>query len=248
MRSRYYGTPEELGFAESLAVYEYIVPRLGKTILRHGSYLIDINALLTPVNLDCFHCHLVHGHNCCEKGQPYSMHGDNLALFEKHAFTILETYTNDGRAQEAREKGVFEKTIHTNYYSSIRTFEENCLYLIEENGKRICAIHKYALDKGMNPSQIKPFSCSLFPLEIIECDLGLLITAAIRETESFSRWGDYYRKNYACVNPKRRPAGSPKNYFAPEGYVPAWTWARSLLATYWGERTVQEIEALLHSE
>jgi hypothetical protein len=245
MRSRYYGTPESLGFTEALAVYGYIVPRLDKTILRHGKYLIDTEALLMPVNLDCFHCHLVHGHNCCEQGQPYSMHGENLDLFKTHAFTILDDYTTDGRAEEARRKGLFEKTANTNYYPSIRKFKGNCLYLVEENGKRLCAIHRYALEQGIDPAKIKPFSCSLFPLEIIESDQGLLITALTKETESFSRWGDYYRKRYSCVNPKRRPENTPGEYFAEKDYISAWMWSRNLLVSYWGEDTVKDIEAVL---
>jgi hypothetical protein len=245
MRSRYYGTPEQLGFAESLAVYEYLVPRLDKTIIRHKQYLIDTKALLTSVNLDCFNCHLVHGHNCCEKGQPYSMHGENLALFEKHAFAILEAHAQEERLQEAKKHGLFEQTAGTNYYPSIRTYQGDCLYLVEENGQRLCAIHRYALAKGMDPAKLKPFSCSLFPLEIIETDPGILITAITKETESFSRWGDYYRKRYACVNPKRRPKGTPDSYFSSDEYVAAWIWARDLLIAYWGKETVQEIEALL---
>jgi hypothetical protein len=245
MRSRYYGTPEQLKFSDALAVYQYIVPRLNKTIIRHGEYLIDTQALLAPVNLDCFHCHLVHGHNCCEQGQPYSMHGDNLTLFEEHAFTILEAYGDDGRAEEAREKGLYEQTADTNYYPSIRKYKGDCLYLIEDNGKRLCAIHRYALERKLDPAKLKPFSCSLFPLEIIESDLGLLVTALTSETERFSRWGDYYRHRYSCVNPKRRPKNTPDEYFAKTGYVPAWMWARDLLASYWGENTVADMEVLL---
>ncbi|CEH31794.1 hypothetical protein AM501_17715 [Aneurinibacillus migulanus] len=245
MRSRYYGTPESLEFNEALAVYEYVVPRLDKTIIRHGKYLIDTEALCAPVNLDCFNCHLLHGHNCCEQGQPYSMHGDNLTAFEEHAFAILYAYTHDGRAAETEKKGLFEQTSNTNYYPSIRKYKGNCLYLVEDNGQRICAIHRYALDKGIHPAKLKPFSCSLFPLEIIESDLGILITAVTPLTEGFSRWGDYYRKHYSCVNPKRRPNNAPNEYFAADGYVPAWTWARDLLAFYWSEDVIQEIESFL---
>ncbi|MBN6188144.1 DUF3109 family protein [Aneurinibacillus sp. BA2021] len=245
MRSRYYGTPESLPFAEALAVYEYIVPRLGTSIHRHGHYLIDRDALLTPANLDCFHCHLVHGHNCCENGQPYSMHGENLDTFNEHALPILEAYTQDGRVEAVKKNGVFEQNAHTNHYPSIRKYKGDCLYLIEADGKRLCAIHRYALAKGLDPARIKPFSCSLFPLEIIESDLGLLITSLTPETEAFSRWGDYYRRKYACVNPKRRPDGTPERHFAQADYVPAWNWARDLLISYWGEETVRDIETFL---
>ncbi|MFT9848157.1 DUF3109 family protein [Aneurinibacillus sp. REN35] len=245
MRSRYYGTPESLPFTEALAVYEYIVPRLGKSIHRHGQYLIDRDALLTPANLDCFHCHLVHGHNCCESGQPYSMHGENLTLFNEHAFVILDMYAHDGRAEAVRKTGIYEQNAQTNHYPSIRKHKGDCLYLIEEDGKRLCAIHRYALAKGMDPAKLKPFSCSLFPLEIIESDMGLLITSLTPETETFSRWGDYYRRRYSCVNPKRRPNDVPNEYFGSTGYIPAWEWAKDLLISYWGESTVQEIEQFL---
>ncbi|WP_047154394.1 DUF3109 family protein [Aneurinibacillus tyrosinisolvens] len=244
MRSRYYGTPEQLGFTEALSVYHYITRHLGKTIHRYDRFLID-EALMTPANLDCFNCHLVHGRNCCEKGQPYSMDGENLELFEEHAFAILERHTHDERVRLAKEKGVFEQTRDTNYYASIRTHNGNCLYLVEENGKRICSIHRYALDNGIDPAKLKPFSCSLFPLEIIECDEGILVTAITEETESFSRWGDFYRSTYSCVNPLRRPPNTPAEFFNEAGYVPAWEWGRDLLAAYWGKETIQEFEKLL---
>lgn len=245
MRSRYYGTAEALGFQEALAVYGYLTSRLNRTILHHDRFLVDTEALMTPVNLDCFHCHLVHGHTCCEQGQPYSMTGENLELFETHALPILDRHAPDNRTDIARQHGVFEATAATNHHSCIRKFAGDCLYLVKESGQHICAIHRYALEEKIEPSKLKPFSCSLFPLEIIEMDEGILLTAVTPDTMDFSRWGDFYHAHYSCVNPARRPANTPDHYFAAADYRPAWLWARDLLLSYWGDADVVGIESKL---
>lgn len=246
MASRFYGTQEYLNETEDWLARQYVMKNLGNTIhpIENGTLLID-EALMTPVNLDCFHCHQVHGHNCCEKGQPYSMEGENLRAFEEHAFTILKENNQDGRFFYAREKGIFEKTRKTNYYPSIRTFQGNCLFLMEQEGVHLCLIHRYALDKGLNPFRIKPFSCSLFPLEIIEMDNHLLITALTKKIEYFSRWGSYYRKNYSCINRSLLPPHSPKDYFPLENSKPAWFWGKDLLVSFWGKEKVEKIESTL---
>lgn len=245
MRSRYYGTAEALGFQEALAAYRYLTSRIDRTILRHGRFLIDTDALLVPVNLDCFHCHLVHGQTCCEQGQPYSMTGANLSQFEAHALPILERHAQDERLGIARKHGIFEATAATNHHSCIRKFAGDCLYLVKQDEKHLCAIHRYALEEEIEPAQLKPFSCSLFPLEIIEMDEGILLTAVTPDTMDFSRWGDFYHKHYSCVNPARRPKETPAHYFAARDYRPAWLWARDLLVSYWGEADVASIESKL---
>ncbi|WP_027415162.1 DUF3109 family protein [Aneurinibacillus terranovensis] len=247
MSSLYYGTPERLLWEDEMALRDYIDRHLDKTIHRYAPYLID-EAVLTPVNLDCFNCHIVHGHNCCEGGQPYSMEGENLALFNKHALPILKKHTTSDRVLYAKQKGLFEKTANTNYYPSIRMYDRNCLFLIKEEGQHICAIHRYALENRMDPAKLKPFSCSLFPLEIIEYNDAILITALTAETECFSRWGDYYRSHYSCVNAKQRPENTSGHYFAEEGYIPAWEWGRELLISYWGEKVVREVEERLYAK
>jgi hypothetical protein len=246
MKSKFYGTQEYLTDKEDRLVKHYIQQNLGKSVhyLKELHIYIDEN-LTTPVNLDCFYCHQVHGHTCCEGGQPYSMAGHNLQLFEEHAFAILKEFDPDGRYLFGKQKGIFESTPATNYYPCIRTFQGNCLFLVNIEGQFLCAIHRYALDHKINPYTLKPFSCSLFPLEIIQLDHHLFITALTKKTESFSRWGNYYRKNYCCVNPALRPKENAGEYFISEQAKPAWFWARELLSVYLGAETVKIIENLL---
>jgi hypothetical protein len=241
--SRFYGTQEYLTKEEERLVRQYIQQNLGKRIhpIEDHHLLIDEN-LMTPMNLDCFHCNQAHGHNCCEGGQPYSMEGKNLQLFEEHAFSILKAFNQDGRYLYAKQRGLFEKTNKTNYYPCIRTFQGNCLFLVELDGQHLCAIHRYALDHGIEPYSLKPFSCSLFPLEIIQVDKDLLVTALTRKTECFSRWGNYYRKNYSCINPTLLPKGYANEYFLANNAKPAWLWAKDLLCAYLGIETVKKIE------
>lgn len=243
MESRFYGTQEYLSKKEDRLVRQYIQQNLGKTIhfLEEDHLLIDEN-LLTPVNLDCFHCHQVHGHNCCEGGQPYSLEGKNLQLFEEHAYAILKEFNQDNRYLFARQKGLFEKTRQTNYYPCIRIFQGNCLFLVQLDGQHLCAIHRYALDHEIDPYALKPFSCSLFPLEMIQVEGNLLVTALTRKTEHFSRWGSYYRKNYSCINPSLLPKRYAQDYFRKENAKPAWFWAKDLLCAYLGKETVEKIE------
>lgn len=246
MESRFYGTQEDLTKKEDRLVRQYIQQNLRKSIhfIEDHQLLIDEN-LMTPMNLDCFHCHEVHGHNCCEGGQPYSMEGKNLELFEEHAFSILKEFNRDNRYLYAKEKGIFEKTRGTNYYPCIRIFQGNCLFLVELDDQYLCAIHRYALNHEIDPYTLKPFSCSLFPLEMIQVDKNLLITALTRKTEPFSRWGNYYRKNYSCINSSLLPKRYAMNYFLTENAKPAWLWAKDLLCAHLGTKTVEKIENYL---
>jgi hypothetical protein len=42
--------------------------------------------------------------------------------------------------------------------------EDGCLFLYDKEGTRLCSIHSYALDKGMDVAEIKPLDCIQYPI------------------------------------------------------------------------------------
>lgn len=58
----------------------------------------------------------------------------------------------------------------------------------------LCALHAYALSKGMDVLDLKPFECFLYPLDFIEVDGKILITSidSNGSTQNLLRWGDVH--------------------------------------------------------
>jgi len=46
----------------------------------------------------------------------------------------------------------------------ISYIEDGCIFLYENDGIRLCAIHSYALDNGLDLSEIKPLDCIQYPI------------------------------------------------------------------------------------
>lgn len=42
--------------------------------------------------------------------------------------------------------------------------EDGCLFLYDKDGLRLCAIHSYALDNGIDLAEIKPLDCIQYPI------------------------------------------------------------------------------------
>lgn len=73
--------------------------------------------------------------------------------------------------------------------------DHRCLFtFISEDGMPMCALHRYALNKGEDILKYKPFECYMYPLEFIEVDDKVVITSVDNRgtTQGFLRWGDVH--------------------------------------------------------
>ncbi|WP_134703496.1 DUF3109 family protein [Ammoniphilus sp. YIM 78166] len=232
----YYGTNDALSSKEA---YHYKKYMKRANIQTMGRFHFD-PVLFTPVNLDCLNCKLVHSTTCCEGGQPYSMKPDNLNRLHLHAQEIIQTHLDPKRQKEAQETGYIESVSET-FSPTIKDCEGDCFFLGKQESQSFCSIHRYALENKLSPWLLKPFSCSLFPLDIIEDGEKLLITAITPETAPFSRWGKDY-EHFFCVNyQKRKEAELSPELFSLKNFKPAWTWSQELLEQSFGKECVEWI-------
>lgn len=222
---RYFGTPDPMTPKEVYHCEKYLKRNKDKFV-RVGRYLLDLAALRALFHLDCGHCRTVHRQTCCEGGQPYAVAEWQIAILEKAFPSIAGA---DGRLRGRGEaQGIWDPQQTP---GTIRMQHGNCMFYQENNGRYGCAIHAYAEQAGVDLHPLKPFSCQLYPLDLIDTEEGILITAITEETSSFSRWGTDYLEQFYCASQKRRreAAHLDDHLFALEGYRPAYEWNLPLL-------------------
>ncbi|NGQ97116.1 DUF3109 domain-containing protein [Brevibacillus sp. SYP-B805] len=239
---RYYGTPEPMGEKEAYHCMKY-VKRRKADLVRYGSFLIDREALRTPLHLDCLHCRQVHGMTCCEGGQPYAVDAWQIPFIDREAAAVLTGYLDPGRIARAEKHGIWEQG---NRLGSIPLHEGSCYYCTAINGSRGCALHAHAEATGQDLYALKPLSCQLYPLEMIEMGDRVLITAVTAQTATFSRWGTDYLEQFYCASLPRRLAAAhlADDLFAVEGYRPAYLWGLRLIQDAFGEQTADAVREI----
>ncbi|MCM3590709.1 DUF3109 family protein [Brevibacillus borstelensis] len=239
---RYLGTPEKMNEREVYACKKYI--RKHRAAMKQmGKVLLDLPALLTPFRLDCENCRLVHRETCCEGGQPYAVENQQADLLERESGAIASQFWSEREQRGWAAEGIWDK-----HYGlgTIRMDHGNCLFYKEMNGRYGCSIHAYAEKSGVDVVSLKPFSCQLYPLEVIDTGEIILLTALTEETASFSRWGTDYLEHFYCASIERRKAAVhlDENLFSLTGYKPAYLWNLPLLHALLGPDTAQSLELL----
>ncbi|MEJ8545319.1 DUF3109 family protein [Brevibacillus borstelensis] len=193
-----------------------------------GRVLLDLPALLTLFHLDCENCRLVHRETCCEGGQPYAVENRQADLLERESGAIARQLWSERDQRGWAAEGIWDK-----HYGlgTIRMDHGNCLFYKEIDGRHGCSIHAYAERSGADVVALKPFSCQLYPLEVIDMGEAILLTALTEETAPFSRWGTDYLEHFYCASIQRRMAAAhlDEHFFALTGYKPAYQWNIPLL-------------------
>jgi hypothetical protein len=237
MSAFYYGTQEYLSKKEAFHLKKY---RKQTSFINYGQFYID-PVIFVPMNLDCKHCHVVHPSSCCENGQPYSMTEAAEDHLHLHAPDIIKQYLDKERLNEAPHHGYMEQVSSKSKVQSIKTCDGDCFFFRQTNEESFCSIHRYAENEKIAPEELKPYSCTLFPLDIIQDGQEIILTAITKETESFSRWGSAYSE-YLCINlDLRKTHDLADEYFATDRYKPAWEWNRSLLQYSFGSDLIKAI-------
>jgi hypothetical protein len=237
MSALYYGTEEYLSKKEVFHLKKY---RKKTPFISYENFHID-PAIFTPMNLDCKHCLKVHSSTCCENGQPYSMSKETVKDLNLHAKEIIKKHLDEERLTEALLHGYMEPESQPNGARSIKTCKGDCFFFQKTETDSFCSIHRYAEDNGNDPLHLKPYSCTLFPLDIIQDGNEIILTVLTGETESFSRWGSEYRE-YLCINlDLRKTRDLADEYFTTDRYKPAWEWNQSLLEHSFGSHLVVAI-------
>jgi len=261
---RFVGTPLDLTEGE-----RYHFQKHRKRLLQSGRLLrlehaeFDLEALMTPVLLDCANCRRAHRESCCEGGFPFPPSADLLPVIDAHREGILARLEEPVRAHIA-EHGFYEdRHLETCGHPTIGTYAGNCLFARIETAAAgpACMAHRQALEEGLHPEQLKPLSCLLYPLDLIQGEDGrIFVTALTKETARFSRWGADYRLDFLCANYELRrrladgTAGGDlrpnirqdmtAGCFPLERYRPAYVEGRDLLLRRFGEEVWDEVHRL----
>ncbi|WP_139489526.1 DUF3109 family protein [Brevibacillus dissolubilis] len=243
---RYYGTTDPMPKSEAYRCSKYL-KRHKDDILLIGQYLIDTTALMTPCNLDCFHCSSVHRETCCEGGQPYSVDGWQIPLLEQEGPQIIERFFTGSAHRYASQHGIWDREKEA---GTPATCSGSCLFYREVDGTRLCAIHAHAIRADKDVYSLKPFSCQLYPIELIQLGSYVLITALTEETAPFSRWGYDYLDSFYCSNLKKRQVAThiDPDRFRVEDYQPAYVWGEEVISRAFGPELYDQLRRLLSSE
>jgi hypothetical protein len=227
---KYIGTADPMEQKEAYHCAKYL-KRKADRITVVGRYLIDTEALLTPFNLDCFHCERVHRETCCQNGQPYAVENWQIPLIERVAPELAEQYPE--LPLKKPECGIWEQG---SVAGTLRLHHGSCLFLARINGRRCCSLHAYAESNQQDVYSLKPFSCQLYPLDLIQIGEQVLITAVNADTAPFSRWGNDYLETFYCASIERRRQAKhiEPHLFNLEEYRPAYQWGLSFVRSALG--------------
>lgn len=227
----------EEGFEEELEAFKSYLfnRRLGIIENKESLFLIDQEALMQPINLNCFACTKKESYGCCG-GSPCDMSSKNRNYLDKHLTAIEEMMQQlDPESYKALllNKGMFTAN------GKIKAYDGHCSMLIKHEGVNKCIAHKYALDNGLSPYELCSLSCLMYPLEILELRVSrqkkiYFLTAALEEefTEKYSRWGSYKTLDaeLRCINIQKH-----NDLFKKEDYKPIYEVNKALLIHEFGE-------------
>lgn len=165
-----------------------------------GNFIFDRHSLSSKICMSqCLYCEHYQNHNCC-CGSSYSMPKENADKLSSVARNILNIIPdNDNLIKAYEQYGVLSRgnsTIIKGHKDGYCMFS----YVDPEDNNPKCAIHKWCLITGNNPTEYKPYACSMFPLEGIRLPNGkTVIFCSNKDTAAFTMYF-YTLTQRICVN------------------------------------------------
>ena len=139
-----------------------------------GKEVIIDKSMFTPFNTACIYGHSKCGNACCRVGS-WVFHDNHNRIAKKlnDIIPYMEhpQYVSDGIfATEHYQPIRYTNTTvaeKSNAYLIKLDAEHKCIFLTRKgkDGREGCAIHKYALDNEIDPIYIKPWVCSIYPMQ-----------------------------------------------------------------------------------
>lgn len=242
----YYDLDEVCDEEEALKAYLSERP-LWMLEMKNRVFLIDAEALLQPINLNCFACTKQFKYGCC-CGSPCEMSAKNKRKFNQHHSKIEATIKsmNEEDYGKIQENGGLIQTD-----GSINEYDGRCSFLVHHEGVYKCITHKYALDENIPIYDLCPLSCLMYPLEIMEFMEDnkrpvILLTSVLEEkfAKHFGRWGSYsnLEVDLRCID-----KNAHNKYFKSEDYKPVFKVNKGLLIHEFGKEVYEVIDKVLVS-
>ena len=243
--AEYYDLDE--GVTDDLDVFKMYLAHRNLGIIDYGEsvFLVDVQALNTEINLNCFECTKIHKYGC-RSGSPCDLSVKNRKMFIQHMPNIIEEMK---KLDESYYKKVEALGGFLGEKGSIRECEGRCSLLVEHEGAWKCLAHKYALEQHIPSYDLCPLSCLMYPLEIIELITDkqkkiILLTSALDEVfaKEYGRWGSYKDLDVElrCIHKEAH------NYiFKEEDYRPVYQVNKNLLIHEFGQEVYEGIEEII---
>lgn len=249
-----FGLEVEMNGLQSSRANKYFKEK-GKFLKIENVYY-DLTSLSTLVNLDCFNCHRIQ-RPCCD-GSPYEFSDEYLSLIDEKVDDIIKTCLPKDKQKEyfsfmhkygyVSLVGYDQQKIFFNPPEFLKTFTEKdmkCFFFFKDSdGIEKCMIHRYCVLKGIDFTTLKPPSCMLFPIDVINFKHSdskkdfKMVFAITEDTKTFSRWSSEYLE-FACTN---KGLGY-KDMFLDKDYVPAYKAQGTSFKKLFGKVAYESIDA-----
>ena len=239
----YYDLDEGMDDEELEAFKKYLMTRnLGIVDYGDQMFLIDREAILKEINLNCFECTKIYQYGCC-CGSPCSASHKNKKLLKKHLPQIAEDFQN---LEPEQYQAIVENGGFINNKGEIIECKGRCSLLVAHEGMWKCITHKYALEQAIPIYDLCPLSCLMYPLEILELITDkqkkvILFTSVLTEAfaKDFGRWGSYesLAVDLRCINKEAH-----NEIFKVEDYKPVYEVNKNLFIHEFGLEVYSGIE------
>jgi hypothetical protein len=149
----------------------------------HENLVFDLEKL--DSYYQCPSCRQRHPKAFCCRGYDVELTAHDLALVAGELPAVLKAYPAIRRSLGDREfwrRGdAFEPLLR-------RKANEECIFLMP--GGKGCYLHAWALAEGLDPIEVKPYICSLYPVVVIVIEKEVVITTFNDESKIILETGD----------------------------------------------------------
>lgn len=215
-----------------------------QTIVDGKKYFIDTSTLSLPCCYNgCLKCVMCHGTDCCS-GSPYSFDDVYAKRIDKIFPNLVEEgfFTAD-QLSFIQRYGYYSIDMADAYEpfdnsmaKTIRNNGEYCVFHGCNDNESYCILHRYALEHDIDPYEIKPPSCFLLPLDVIEFDNSdVLIFGYSEDTLEFTRWFDELYQ-FSCVN---KPVG--ESFMCFKDYKPLYLAQEKFIRYFFSDELFEKI-------
>jgi hypothetical protein len=254
---------KQLSDKKAAAFISYL-KKYQNTLIPLDDFILDMHSLSSKICMSqCLKCENYQDHNCC-CGSSYSMPEVNYTKLQSIARDILDIIPDNQDLIRAYEQyGILSKGFSTSTKGHKEGF---CMfsYIDPDDHNPKCAIHKYCLINNLNPTEYKPYICSLFPLEGIILPNGkTVIFCSMKDTQEFTMYF-YTLTQRICVNERtmsRASLGDAGNQYLKSLHInniqdddlasqmrPAYIEQESILRYFIGDIRYNELLKLLNHD
>lgn len=155
---------------------------------KDGSVVID-NLVFDTEYLDVYYkcegCRRRNHKAFCCNGYDVELTAHDVEVVEKHLSEVVKMFPKLDKVLEADYfwgyGDDFERVLS-------RKDNEDCVFLLP--GSKGCMLHAYALENGLDPIDVKPYICSLYPVVVIVIGDEIVVTTFNEESRVVLETGD----------------------------------------------------------